>query len=131
MDGLIDENERTLMDECRANAFTSKTEIENNLIGEWELIGYGDGWFPFTSQPCAYLTFTEQELKFEIENFFLDTTFLLNWEIETLDTTGTFYRLKTSEPTKVGLFIGTFCESYMFGDATARDGHMHLYQKVE
>jgi len=131
MDGLIDENERNLMNECQMNAFTSKSEIENNLIGEWELIGHGEGWFSSISQPCAYLTFTEQELKFEIENIFLDTTFLLNWEIEILDSIGTSYRINTFGPPKIGLNIETFCENYMFGDATPRDGYMFLYQKVE
>ena len=86
MDGLIDENERNLMDECRMNAFTTKGEIENNLIGEWELIGHGEGWIPSISQPCAYLTFTEEELTFEFQNNNIDTTYQLTWEVETLDT---------------------------------------------
>jgi len=130
MDGLIDENERTLMDECRTNALTSKSEIENNLIGEWELIGYGTAWVPSLSQPCGTLTFTEEELIFEFQNNSIDTTYQLTWEVEILDTiNNNFHRLKTSG--EIALGIGTFCEDYMFGDATPRDGNMYLYQKVE
>ena len=51
MDGLIDESERNLMEECRTNQLSSKAEIENNLIGEWELIGHGEGWVSTISKP--------------------------------------------------------------------------------
>lgn len=48
MDGLIDENERIIMSECLETPLKSKNSIENNLIGDWKLIGHGeDGFQPF------------------------------------------------------------------------------------
>ena len=35
MDGLIDETERSIMDDCLTNRITVKEDIEANLIGEW------------------------------------------------------------------------------------------------
>ena len=42
-DGDITEDERALMTECDQNSLISQAEIENNLIGEWELVGFGHG----------------------------------------------------------------------------------------
>jgi len=133
MDGIIDATERAIMDECLDNAFTSKSEIEDNLIGEWELIGHGEGWVPTTSQPCAYLTIAADELTFEFENAFIDTTIVDAWEVEKVDWTGgTYYTLKTLSDSYVeGLLMTEFCSTYMYSDATPRDGNMYLYRKVE
>ena len=132
MDGLIDATERSIMDQCSENAFTSKSEIEDNLIGEWELIGHGEGWIPTKSQPCAYVTITADELTFEYESAGTDTTTMHSWEIEEVNGSGgTFFRLNTFPEYVEGLLITQFCLTYMYGNAMPSDGNMYLYQKVK
>lgn len=132
LDGLIDDTERMIMNTCRANALSSKSSIESNLIGEWELIGHGEGWVPFISQPCGYIKISEAELTFEFRNENTDTFSQHQWEIEELNSNGnTYFRLNILPEFVEGLSISQFCESYMFGDATPSDGNMYLYRKVE
>ena len=40
---------------CRDYPLSSIQEIENNLIGQWKLIGHGEGWVPQVSEPCALI----------------------------------------------------------------------------
>lgn len=136
MDGLIDDIERAIMDDCRDNAFTSKSEIENNLIGEWKLIGHGEGWISTVSQPCAYITVLEDALTFEYEHriggtYYLDTLTFHSWEIEEVNWSGGQYFRLNATPYTSGLFINQFCNDYMYGDGTSSDGNMYLYEKVE
>lgn len=128
MDGLINDVERALLDDCRNNEFTSKSEIEANLIGEWELIGHGEGWIPRVSQPCSYITITAEELIFQFESGYLDTLTTHTWEIATHNSDN--FSLEFTPNDNAGIFINVFCEDYMYGDATPLDGNMHLYQKV-
>ena len=133
MDGLIDENERAIMIECQENALTSKAAIENNLIGEWELIGHGEGWVPRISQPCGYLTISMDELVFEFTNAWTDTITTHAWEIEKIEFLSgfSFFRLNIESSDFDKLFINQFCDEYIFGDATPSDGNMHLFKKVK
>lgn len=128
MEGLIDDTERELMVTCNDNKLTSKSEIEANLIGEWELVGHGEGWVPRLSQPCSYITITEEELILQFENGYLDTLTTHTWEI-TAHNTGNF-SLEFTPNDNAGIFINVFCEDYMYGDGTPLDGNMYLYQKV-
>jgi len=130
MDGLIDDNERAIMDDCKSNALTSISEIEQNLIGEWELVGHGEGWVPRVSQPCAYLTITSESLSLDFNNGSTDTLTTHTWEVKQGDSGDLTFFLKASE-SNFALFINQFCEEYMYGDATPVDGNMHLYQKVK
>ena len=132
MDGLIDATERSIMEQCANNALLTKSEIEDNLIGEWELIGHGEGWVSKISQPCGHLTITADDLTLEFENAFVDTVTMHSWEIEELNWgTSSFYSLKASPDNAPGLSISQFCSTYMYGDGTPRDGNMYLYEKVE
>lgn len=130
MDGLIDDNERSIMDDCMANELTSVSEIEQNLIGEWQLVGHGEGWVPLVSQPCAYITITEESLVLDFKNSTVDTVTTHTWEIEQ-DALGSLYFYLQTSDSKAALFINQFCDEYMYGDATPLDGNMHLYQKVK
>ena len=132
MDGWIDDTERSIMNECQENQLNTKDEIETNLVGEWELIGHGEGWFPRISKPCAYLTVSEDSLMMQFENSYIDTISVHSWTLEEYDWQGeTYYRFNTEPQYVPGLYISTFCESYMFGDATPADGNMYLYEKVK
>ncbi len=131
MDGLIDETEQALISSCRVAAFTSKAEIESHLIGEWELIGHGEGWIPAISQPCARITVTDSMLTFDFDNGRSNFIETYTWEIEEVAWSGgTYFRLKLPSYVE-GLFITNFCTDYMFGDATPSDGNMYLYEKVK
>ena len=63
-DGLIDERERSIMDNCGNSEFTNFSEIKDNLTGDWELVGHGEGWLRSISQPCASIIFKENRLNF-------------------------------------------------------------------
>jgi len=129
-DGIIDATERSLMDQCLENRLTKTQDISANLIGEWELIGHGEGWFPETSQPCGYLWVTADSIKFQFQNATIDTTAWYSWSIEEVNTESGVGLVLTPLPIQ-GLFISTFCDQYMFGDATPVDGNMYLYEKVK
>jgi len=131
-DGLIDETERSIMDDCRNNALNSKSEIESNLIGEWELVGHGEGWVATISQPCSHIIITDSNLEWSISDGWKDTTILTTWEIqEAITPAGNFYNLRVASDFAYGLHLGQFCERYMFGDATPVDGNMYLYEKIK
>ncbi len=131
-DGIIDEDERAKMEACAENAFTSKEEVESNLVGEWELVGHGEGWLPVISQPCGYILISETELTFQYQDATIDTIYQLEWIIEESDWQGrTSFALKIPSGNPVGLSAGKFCKQYMYADATPRDGNMYLYKKVK
>ena len=132
-DGFIDDDERGLMEECFATKLIDANEIKNNLIGEWQLIGYGNGWIGSVSQPCCSITFTETEMIFDYEDRFFDTLTIHSWEIETIiiNTSQSLkHRLQASPNLDVWLGLGTFCEQYIYNDATPSDGNMYLFEKV-
>lgn len=132
MDGLIDETERIIMDECMDNRLSSKSSIEFNLIGEWCLIGHGEGWVPSKSQPCAYIEISSEELTLQFQNEFTDTTITTSWEIEEINSDlFNYFKLNIESEFHNGLWITNFCEQFMFGDATPSDGTMYLYEKVQ
>lgn len=132
MDGRIDDNERMIMTECIANSIVSKSSIESNLIGEWELIGYGHSWVPFPSQPCGYINISEDELTIEYMDG--DTTLVSShdWEIEEVVwSNGQIFSLNIS-PAPIRRFEpNRFCENYMFVDDTPVDGNMYLFTRIE
>jgi len=128
MDGIIDDTEKAIMEECMEDKFTSKSDIESNLIGEWELIGHGEGWIPTVSQPCGYITITNDELVYAFENAYVDTTITHTWEIE--DHGNGVFSLQVFPEYYDGLSMHVFCSDFMYGDATPFDGNMYLYKKV-
>jgi len=131
MDGVIDDEERALMEECSSNAFDTKDQIEQNLIGEWELIGHGEGWVHKISQPCGYLIISEEEAALQYEDGYRDTTSYHSWEIEVLELqSGKQFSLKLSDY-DYPFYINQFSENYMFGDGTPADGNMYLFEKVQ
>ena len=129
MDGLIDEAERAIMEDCFTNRFTSKSEIEANLIGEWQLVGHGEGWIPTVSQPCGYIIISEDELIFDFETGYYDSTTVHTWELVAQQ--NNFFGLEVTPIIGAQFYMNIFCENYMYSDATPSDGNMYLYQKVE
>ena len=130
MDGLIDENEREIMMSCLQNRLDSKNAIENNMIGEWELIGHGEGWIPSRSQPCAFLIFDDDNVRVRYHDEVIDTVYVTPWSISVLETpSNSLFILTLESQLNIGLGINRFCDTYMYGDATPVDGNMYLFQK--
>lgn len=129
MDGQIDDVEQALMQECSDNKYTSKDDIEDNLVGEWKLIGHGQGWSYTPSQPCAYLVITEDELTFKFENAQIDTMTIHTWEI--IENSNNSFHLNLTPFAEIELAIDVFSEDYMYFNDTPLDGNMYLYEKVK
>ena len=132
-DGLIDEAERAIMDECSSNHLTLKSDIENNLIGEWELIGHGNSTALDESEPKIYLTISNDEIVIEYEDEDENWTDTVSWVVEEVNTSaGQFFRLETT-PYHFEILISNFCENYMYLEVASvrvESTKMYLYEKV-
>lgn len=127
-DGRIDDDERAIMEDCMQSRITEVDELRNNLIGEWELIGHGEGWVSNISQPCGYMIFMQDKLIFQFENSWTDTVVVYdNWSVIEHDNGSVGFI--TEKDRIVGMSVSQYCENYMFGDATPLDGNMYLYEK--
>ena len=127
-DGLLDETERSIIMECRETKLTAKSAIESNLIGEWELVGFADGWYSNVTQPCGYIKITQDQLIFDFENEYLDTVSIHTWEIENT-------WLKVDPPNK-HLSMNIFCNQFMHGSYSdfgvyTIDVDQYIYEKVK
>ena len=132
MDDMIDDTERIIMNECMETSLLSKSSIKNNLIGEWELIGHGEGWNTSKSQPCGYIIIYDDELTFEFRNERIDIVSTHQWEIQEVNSSeGISFKFNILPESIEGLSIGQFCSKYLYGDATSRDGNMYLYAKID
>ena len=123
MEGLIDATERAIMNDCRNQSLSSASDIKESLIGDWELIGFGHGWFASTPKPCASLNFTENEIRYVGEDEIIVSTYT----IEVNDNGNAFLNIDERVP----FWVSTFCDKYMFGDATPVDGNMYLFEKID
>jgi len=129
-DGFIDEYERMLMDSCRANQYTSESDAVTGLVGEWVLIGHGEGWFPFPSLPCSQITIQEEQLIFELTSEYQDTISLHTWEVVPTAAEDGFV-MNVTPPFPVHVYLRYFSPTHMYGDQTPGDGNMYLYEKVQ
>lgn len=132
-DGDITEDERALMTECDQNSLISQAEIENNLIGEWELVGFGYGGVG-SNVPCPRISMLFSSDKVTtISDGEVSTS---DWKIEEVQTAnGTFccYSLVLFPQlinNGFALDINTFCQQYMYADEYGRHGNMYLFEKV-
>ena len=127
-DGIMDNTEREIFKECRENKLTLSSTIESNLIGEWELIGFVDGWRSNVTQPCGYIIITKDELIFDFENESINSVSTHQWHIENL--------LLKVNPVNPHLSMNTFCDQYMYGihflfGVFALDVDQYIYVKVK
>ena len=126
-DGLIDETEQSIMEDCRNNQITDRDELKSNLIGEWNIVGHGEGWIATVSQPCGRAIFTELELTFDFHSGYEDTTYVRNWDIIETESGGLIFEVIGGSV--YPLNINVFCDDYMFFNHTPLDGNMYLYEK--
>ncbi len=132
MDGAIDETENALIQQCIDDAYSSKEEIENNLIGEWKLIGHGQGWALNVSQPCAHIIVDENSLTFKFEDKFEELLITSEWEIvETTNSNNVSYQLELKNNVNHdAINMTSFSPELMFSNFLAIDGNMYLYEKI-
>jgi len=122
---------------CRENEFAEIQEIENNLVGTWNLVGFeiaGFGTLP-TGQVCGSVTFTPTDFVLDYrwdtdDSAYdgIDTTYMGQWSIEVIGA-GMDYHLALSPNYVRALDMSHFCQTHIFGDNTPGDGLMHLYEK--
>jgi len=120
------------MNECRDGVIPEASNISNNLVGEWKLVGYGCGFCVPHTPPEAYMILNETKgILMLKDDFDGDTLVTFNWRLEqitnTLEEKAT-YRFKT-EPFHYALNMDIFCEEFMFFDERPFDGSLFLYQK--
>jgi len=134
LDGRIDETERAIMKECSENSLNNnKSKLIENLIGEWELIGHGNGWIP-NKRPCVYLDVAESYYTVGYKSAYLDTVATYNWSIYEREVSGelTFYAHTDVEIySHLAILGGVVSDNYMYSDATPFNGEMYLFQKVQ
>ena len=126
-DGSLDDTERNTIKDCRENELTTNEEIVDNLIGEWELVGFADGWSSNITQPCGYMVITNEELTFEFHSEYADILSVHSWEIEN-------QLLKVDPPNK-HLSMNLFCDQFMHGifsdfGTFVTDTDQYIYEKV-
>ncbi len=133
-DGRIDENERTIMETCLMDSWTSKTQIESNLIGEWRLIGHGEGWNTAVEEPSSKVVIEENQLELQFNREDTEYKSSHTWTIEAFDwpnNQGQYFKLILDPLPQFHWSMQVFCEQYMYQDDTPLDGNMYLYRKEE
>ena len=128
-DGAIDDEERQIMSDCIEHRLLSVQEVKQNLLGRWELEGFGHGWVASVDEPCSYIDFSDDAIEFSYTNAWGDTLTVHSYEVLENRNGTPIVAVEPNFP--FGVFLGIFCENYMFGDATPVDGDMHLYKKVD
>jgi len=121
----ITSEEREVMDDCNMNQLDSEEAILDNLIGDWELVGYGCGFCMPHTPPQIDLKILSQQIIITLNES--DST-----SIETvaynLESSQNGFRLVT-DPSNSALRMEVFCDDYMYFDDTPVDGRMMLYRK--
>ncbi|MFT4533692.1 MAG: hypothetical protein ACJA1A_003750 [Saprospiraceae bacterium] len=128
-DGLIDATEESIMEDCRSNQLLNRKEVKSNLIGEWNIVGHGEGWVPTVSQPCGRVIFTESEFTLDFHSGYEDTTYVRNWDIIETESGGLFFEIDGGSVYPMN--VNVFCDDYMFFNQTPLDGNMYIYEKMK
>ena len=125
---------------CRENKFETTTEIQENLIGQWELVGIKSGWVDTIFFECIILEIDENNII--LRNTLTGETTTSEWEIEawTVNSHKGHY-LVTSfsnafDPTsgdewkenKIGIEV--FSPNLMYGTDRTDDGSSYLYERI-
>jgi len=120
-----------IMTSCSENEFLTREEIEDNLIGNWDLLGIRSGWVNEFEKGNISLEIDEDKIVLNDNDTeeFLETAWKLRFiEVNTYQ----YFYLETSEEgfnNRLGM--ETFCGQYMYGTGLVDDGNTYVYQKVE
>ncbi len=120
-----------MMRTCRESEFLSREEIENNLIGDWQLIGIRSGWVNEFEKK-------DIRLKIDAEKIVLNdrTTgeiFETDWELKFVEVNSYQYHYLETDEDGFNNRLGmeTFCEEMMYGTGRVDDADIYVYYKVD
>lgn len=128
MDGVLDDNERSLWNQCIEEKIEGRAEIRAALIGEWELIGHAEGWIPTLSQPCGKLSITNEEVSLEFHSFHTDTTVTFPFE---LNEDEDWFLIDAPELIEWLLPFSSVSDQLLVGPENVDDATIFIYEKVE
>jgi len=125
----ISAEEQQLLDACSAALLVDSLSIAENLVGSWNLVGYGCGGCVPTTEVNVALTFTDTSGVAAYQDDVFGETIGFTWDIQrALYGTDTIFVLVT-EPERAYTYMSFFCEGFMYRNGVANDGAMFLYQK--
>lgn len=52
-DAILSEEEKEVLEDCQKTVIRTQKQIEENLIGYWELVGYACGYCSYSESPTA------------------------------------------------------------------------------
>ena len=119
------------LNECRQSPLTNGDEIEKNLIGTWDLVGYDCGFCaPNSYELLSVISLEEGQGTIAYLENGVDSTFNFTWNIEeSKGLGGEAQFLLRTDPISHYLSMHTFCDNYMIYDHRPVDGPMFLYEK--
>lgn len=126
------EKAENLINELNADHLTDSTQIVNNLIGEWGLIGVLPGWMGFeTGQECIKLTISSTHIELEDLNA-EDNNSSSEWNLKKfVVNVYTGFYLETNEDVwKNRMGMELFSENIMLGSGRVDDGNIYIYEKL-
>lgn len=126
----ISEAEQQLLDDCSAASIVDSLAIAQNVIGEWEMVGYACNFCAPVSAVFASLTIESDSTGFtsyQDDSFSESLSFTWNIEREILQGDTSYYLI--TEPARAYTTLFTFCESYMYRNGFINDGGMFLFEK--
>ena len=116
---------------CNGSEITSKEDIENNLIGDWQLIGISTGWVHQFEKSNISLRIDENSIVFnDVDR---GEVIESNWNLIFVEVNSIqYYYLETSEESlRYILGMQTFCDQFMYGNGRVSDGATYVYHKVK
>lgn len=129
-DTRISEAEQEVLEDCQSQALSTRKQIEENLIGSWELVGYACGNCIDGEAPTASIRFQVDGGHYQYEDEFEQIDASFTWRIEErTNLFGDTVLSLTTDPIFSGLFADVFCQSYMTYNWTPVDGPLLIYAK--
>lgn len=120
-----------LIAECNEKQFNSKSEIEDNLIGEWTLSGIISDWVGFKPiSECLLLSINNGS--FILKNLDTDEEFSSTWEIVSYEVNNikVFYIETNDQELRWKVGMQFFSKNIMYGSGNADDTDTYVYEKV-
>ena len=120
-----------IMDDCNDSRFQTKDELEDNLIGEWVLLGIRSGWINDFEKGDITLSIDKETIV--LRDHSTGEVFETDWNLVFFEVNSyEYYYLETDEEgfdNRLGM--ETFCGDYMYGSGRVDDGNIYVYAKVE
>ena len=120
-----------LIAECNDNQFDSKSEIEDNLIGDWALSGIISAWVGFEPiSECLLLSINDES--FTLKNLDTGEEFSSTWEIVFYEVNNykVFYLESNDQELRWKVGMQFYSKNIMYGAGNADDTDTYVYEKV-